>query len=64
MITKVNYIVLYVMGLPYVGVAIADMSRTELGVEVELCGLFWLSYCDASQGVKLVEDIDTLFFDK
>jgi hypothetical protein len=35
----------------------ADMMRTEMGVYIEYCGVFWVSSCDFSQGVKRVKVI-------
>jgi hypothetical protein len=39
------------------------MMRTELGLDVELCSVFWLS-CGVSQGVNGVEVVDLLFPDQ
>ena len=37
------------------------MMGTELGVDVELCGVFWLSLCDVGQSVKRIKVTDPLF---
>jgi len=37
------------------------MMRTELGVDIDLCGI---SSCDVSQGVKWVKVMHPLFLDQ
>ena len=52
----------YVMDLPYVrSVLCAGVMRTEPEVDVELCGVFWVSSCGVCQGVKKVNVAGTLF---
>jgi len=41
----------------------AGMMGTELGMDVELRGVFWVSSCDISQSVKRVKVTDPLFLD-
>jgi hypothetical protein len=38
--------------------------RTELGLDIELCGVFWVSPCDVSQGVNRVKVVDRPFLDQ
>jgi hypothetical protein len=40
------------------------MMRTELGLDIELCGVFWVSSCDVSQSVNRVKVVDPLFPDQ
>jgi len=48
----------YVIELSYVwSFLCADMMRTELGVYVKYCGVFWVSSCDVSQAVRRVNVI-------
>jgi len=35
--------------------------RTEPGLDVELCGVFWVSSCDVCQDVKKVNVADPVF---
>jgi hypothetical protein len=51
--------VLYVWSCLCVG-----MMRTELGLDVELRGVFWVSSCDVSQSVNRVKVVDPLFPDQ
>jgi len=50
--------------VPYVcSFLCAGMMGTELGMDVELRGVFWVSSCDISQSVKRVKVTDPLFLD-
>jgi len=40
------------------------MSRIQLGVDIQLCGVFWVSSYDISQGVKWVKVVDPLFLNQ
>ena len=54
---------LYVMDLHCVwSLLCAGVMRTELGIEVELCGVFWVSFCDVSLGVKRITAVDPILF--
>jgi hypothetical protein len=48
--------------LPYVcSFLYAGIMGTELEMDVELRGVFWVSSCDISQSVKRVKVTDPLF---